>query len=79
MMLERLADGATTKALGLLPDEGFWLAVILIGLAIVLDLLVFKSIRDRHVLEKKPVVGATIMLVIISLLCFVAGVLIFLH
>ncbi len=76
MNFDKLADGATSGFLGLLPDEGFWLAIILILLAVVLELAIWRSVRDRKVLGLPPVAGATIVLAIISLLSFVAALLI---
>jgi hypothetical protein len=78
MNFDTLATGPAAKALGLQPDEGFWLAVTLILLALVLDVLLVKSILDRRVLEKKPAVGATIVLSIVSTLCLLGGVLLLL-
>ena len=65
-----LATGITAKAAGLLPDEGFWLAMIVLAIAVGLELFLFKSIRDRRVLGEKPVVGATVVLALISMACF---------
>ena len=78
MNFDTLANGPTAKTLGLLPGEGIWLAVILILFALALDALLIKSIVDRRVLEKKPVVGATIVLSVISTLCLLGGLLLLL-
>jgi hypothetical protein len=79
MNFDMLATGATVQALGLMPDEGRLLAAILVVLCVIIGLFLTKSVRDRKVLEQEPVVGATIVLTIIAILCFVAGILILLH
>jgi formate-dependent nitrite reductase membrane component NrfD len=79
MSFDNLAQGATAEALGLVADDAFWLAIILIVLSLAIALLLVKSVRDRQVLEMQPVIGATYALVAIALLCFVGGILIMFH
>ena len=76
MTFASLATGPTTKALGLMPDEGLALAVVLIFISILLELFLFRSIRDRRVLGEQAVKAATVVLAIISMLCFLGGLLI---
>ncbi len=74
-MFEKLATGEAVKALGLLPKDGFWLAVSLLVLSLLIELALLKSVRDRRVFGKTTVVGTTIALAIISLFCAVGGLL----
>ncbi len=74
-MFEKLATGETVKVLGLMPKDGFWLAIALLLLSLMIELALFKSVRDRRVFGKTAVVGTTIALAIISLLCAVGGLL----
>ncbi len=73
MNFATLATGPTAKTLGLLPDEAFWLAVILIVTSLFLEGFLFKSIRDRRVLGQRPVIGATVVLAFLSLLFLASG------
>ncbi|MCF6198714.1 MAG: hypothetical protein L3J67_04850 [Hyphomicrobiaceae bacterium] len=74
-MFEKLATGEAVKALGLMPEDGFWLAIVLLLLSLLIELALFKSVRDRRVFGKKTVVSATIALAVISLVCAVSGLL----
>ena len=74
-MFEKLATGSVAKALGLVPQDGFWLAIVLLVTSFVIELALFRSVRDRRVLGKNPVVAATIILAVISMFCLFGGLL----
>ena len=74
-MFEKVATGEAVRVLGLMPKDGFWLAVLLLLISAVIELSLLKSVRDRHVLGKEAVGVATIVLAMISLFCIVAGLL----
>ena len=74
-MFEQLATGEAVKVLGLMPKDGFWLAIILLAISVIIELTLLKSIRDRRVLGETTVVGTTIVLAMISLICAVGGLL----
>ncbi len=74
-MFEKLATGEAVKALGLMPKDGFWLAIVLLAIFVIIELALFKSVRDRRVLGETTIVGATIVLAMISMACAVGGLL----
>jgi len=76
MNFASLAHGASIEAMGLQPDEGLWLAVILIALSLIIALLLVKSVRDRKVLDLPPIVGASHVLMAVSFICLLAALLI---
>ena len=74
-MFEKLATGEAVKALGIVPQDGLWLAIILLTISVFIELVLLKSVRDRRVLGETTIVSASIVLAMISLACAVGGLL----
>ena len=74
-MFEKLATGKAVAALGLVPQDGFWLAVALLVISAMIEISLLKLVSDRRVLGAATVSGVVIALGMVSLACMGAGLL----
>lgn len=69
------AAGGVAAAVGLAPEQALPVAILLFVLAGLVDLVLFRSIRDRRELGREPDLARLVLLAMLSSLLLLGGVL----